>query len=124
MSTIDQRIDKWLWCVRLFKTRSLAAEACKNNKVKSADEPIKPSRIIKPGDIISIRDGGLTKTCKVIDIPKNRLSAKIVPEFMLDLTPAEEYLKIKLIKQNTPIFDGKGRPTKKNRRDLDEWMEE
>jgi ribosome-associated heat shock protein Hsp15 len=124
MHAEDQRIDKWLWAVRLFKTRSLAAEACKSNKVKSAGEPLKPSRVVKYGDIITIREGALTRTIKVLDFPKNRLGAKLLPEYMQDLTPADEYEKMKLIRQNTPVFDGKGRPTKKNRRELDDWMEE
>lgn len=118
MDTI--RIDKWLWAVRLFKTRSQAAEACKGGKIKIDGVNAKPSRDIKVDDVIEIQLKGFVKTVKVIKVHKNRVAAKFVSELMEDLTPSEEYEKLEMIKQlNTEKRDrGTGRPTKKDRRDI------
>jgi len=115
------RIDKWLWDVRLFKTRSQATEACRAGKVKMDNTSVKPAKEIKCGDIITISMNPLFKTVKVKDFPKSRLSARLVPDFMEDLTPAEEYDRVKLIHEtNTEYRDrGIGRPTKKQRRLID-----
>ncbi|TVQ86703.1 MAG: RNA-binding S4 domain-containing protein [Bacteroidetes bacterium] len=115
------RIDKWLWSVRLFKTRSQATDACRTGKVKIEDEQVKPSREVRIGQIISLHFGPLTKTVKVIELLQKRVGAKLVANYMEDLTPAEEYQKLELIKQN-PFAKRKGRPTKKERRDMDEWF--
>ncbi len=116
------RIDKWLWYVRIFKTRSIATQECQSGKVKVADESIKPSRMISTGDIISIRQKLILKTVKVKDIPKARIGAKLVEDFLEDLTPEEEYKKIEVQKDQFYYKRdrGKGRPTKKDRRKLDE----
>lgn len=115
------RIDKWLWDVRLFKTRSQATEACRAGKVKMDNTSVKPAKEIKSGDIITVSLNPLFKTVKVKDFPKSRLSARFVPDFMEDLTPAEEYDRVKLIHEtNTEYRDrGLGRPTKKQRRLID-----
>jgi ribosome-associated heat shock protein Hsp15 len=115
------RIDKWLWEVRLFKTRSQATEACKAGKVKLENASVKPAKEIKCGDVITVSLNPLIKTVKVKDFPKSRLSAKLVPDFMEDMTPAEEYDRVKLIHEtNTEYRDrGLGRPTKKHRRLID-----
>lgn len=120
---MEQRIDKWLWCVRLFKTRSQATDACKGGIVKLNNTEVKPSKDLKVGDKISIRKGPLTLQLEVKDFPKSRLSAKLLEPFVLDLTPPEEIERVKLIQQSAYIVRdaGTGRPTKKERRDLDSW---
>ena len=115
------RVDKWLWAVRLFKTRSLATDACRNSRIKINGEVVKASRELKVGQEISLHLGPITKTVKVLALLGNRVGAKLVPEYMLDLTPAEEYQKLALIKEN-PLARRKGRPTKKERRDIDDWF--
>ena len=114
------RIDKWLWAVRIFKTRSLAGEACKNGKVKIGEQAVKPSREIRLGDVITVQIGPLTKTIEVTGILKNRVSAKLAVDFVKDLTPPEEYERIKLMHElNYERRDrGAGRPTKKERRNI------
>jgi len=117
------RIDKWLWAVRLFKTRSLATQACKAGKVKLEGMAVKPSREVREGMELSVQTGPILKTIKVMKLLHNRVGAKLVSEYMQDLTPAEEYAKLELIKQE-PFRrqKGAGRPTKKERRDIDNWQ--
>lgn len=114
----EARIDKWLWAVRLFKTRSLAAEACRSGTVLIGGQRAKPAREVHPGEIISARAHGVQRTVKVIGVPPGRVGAKLVPEFLEDLTPAIEYEKAR---EAAPIprfawSKGFARPTKKNRR--------
>lgn len=117
------RVDKFLWCVRKFKTRSLAVDAVKKNKVKVNEEIVKPSREVKVGDRVSFKKEGVEYSVQVLDIPKSRVGAKLVPSFIEDLTPKEEMDKQSFIqmmhKLNRPR--GTGRPTKKERRDLDDF---
>lgn len=115
------RIDKWLWSVRLFKTRSQATEACRSGKITIDDQSMKPSREARIGDIIVIRQGPLTKTVQVKELLKSRVGAKLVPDYMVDLTPEEEYTKLQMMREvNFEIRDrGIGRPTKKERRIID-----
>lgn len=117
----DVRVDKWLWSVRLYKTRNLAIDACKAGKVKIDGNSVKPSRVVKPGDIINISLGQLNKTVRVKELLNNRVSAKLVPDYLEDLTPPEEYERIQLMKEfNIEWRDrGTGRPTKKDRRFID-----
>ncbi len=114
------RIDKWLWAVRLFKTRNTAAEACKGGKVKIDGKVVKPSRDIKVGDLISIQQTPIIKEVKVLQIIKNRVSAKLAVESVEDITPKEEYDKLKMMNElNYERRDrGVGRPTKKERRTI------
>ncbi len=115
------RIDKWLWAVRLFKTRSQATDACRAGKVKIASDSVKPSREVKKEQVISLHAGAITKTVKVVELLEKRVGAKLVPNYMEDLTPAEEYHKLELLRDN-PLAKRKGRPTKKERRDIDDWL--
>ena len=119
------RIDKWLWEIRLFKTRSLASEACRNGKVTINNQPVKASREPKVDDVITISSGGIVKTIKLLAFPKNRVSAKLVPEYMEDLTPEAEYRKLKDSREFNFVYRdrGEGRPTKKERRDIDKFSE-
>ena len=115
------RIDKWLWAVRIFKTRSLASDACRSGKVKILDQVVKPSREIKIDEVISISLPPITKTVKVLLVTGNRVSAKLVPGIMEDLTTEAEYQKLKRL--NVANFEfrdrGIGRPTKRERRDIE-----
>ena len=115
------RIDKWLWMVRLFKTRTMASEACQAGKVKIAGINCKPSREIKYEDEIQVRIGQLLKSVKVLDIPKSRLPAKQVIDFYEDLTSPEEYERVKMLRTQAVEYrkHGLGRPTKRDRRQLE-----
>lgn len=114
------RVDKWLWAVRVFKTRVQAAEACRGGKIKIDGQNAKASRDVKEGDEIDIQLGILKKTLRVKVAAKNRVSAKLVPDLAEDLTPAEEYEKMDMLRQlNHEKRDrGAGRPTKKDRREI------
>lgn len=114
------RLDKWLWAVRLFKTRSLASDACRGGKIKINGENAKPSREINTGEIIEIQLTGIKKTVEVLKPAKNRVSAKLVMDLVKDLTPPEEYERLELMHQmKTEQRDrGAGRPTKKDRREI------
>jgi len=114
------RIDKWLWAVRLFKTRTQASDACRGGKVKMDGQNVKPSRDIRVGEEIEVQTGAIRKKVAVKAILKNRVGAKLVDDYMEDLTPPEEYEKLDMLKQlNYEKRDrGTGRPTKKNRREI------
>ena len=115
------RIDKWLWAVRVYKTRSMATEACRNGRVKAGGQAVKPSHEVKPGEIFEINLHSFTKTVQAKELLKNRVSASLVSNFMEDLTPQEEYDKQKLKHELNQEFRprGTGRPTKKERRLID-----
>ena len=117
----SQRIDKWLWAVRVFKTRSLATDACRAGKVKMDGQNVKASRMIVADDIYVVQTGVMTRTVKVITAPHSRVAAKLVPDFMDDLTPKEEYERLQMKRElNLEYRDrGTGRPTKKDRRQID-----
>jgi ribosome-associated heat shock protein Hsp15 len=122
MENATLRIDKWLWEIRLFKSRSLATDACKAGKVKMDGSNVKASKEIKEGDVIVVSLNPLFKTVRVKQFPKSRVSAKLVPDFMEDLTLQSEYDWVKLIGEtNSEYRDrGIGRPTKKQRRVIDQ----
>lgn len=119
----EVRIDKWLWAVRLFKTRTLAVDTIKKNRIMIKDQPVKPSRMIKVGDIIQIRRVPITYSFEVLDLSEKRMGAKLVPEFLKDVTPASELQILEQIKVSGFIdrARGTGRPTKKDRRDLSDF---
>jgi len=124
--SIEIRIDKYLWAVRLFKTRSLATDACKKGKVIIKGFPVKPSRVVVPGDIITLRRMPVIYTYKVLEPTGNRVSAKLVSQHIADLTPDEE--KNKLLAARMPgafgVRDrGMGRPTKRERRIIDDLFD-
>ena len=116
----DPRLDKWLWSVRVFKTRPLATAACRAGKVLIGELESKPGRDIHVGEVVTVRLGVVTRTLKVIGLPRSRVSAKQLPEFLADLTPAAEYARAKQagIEHMLARERGKGRPTKKERRDM------
>lgn len=121
MQLQEIRIDKWLWAVRIYKTRSQAAEACKSGRILIDDQAVKPSRTVRKGQIIQVSVPPMLRTLEVKELLKNRVGAKLVSEYMTDLTPKEEFEKLEMIRQmKTEWRDrGTGRPTKKERRDID-----
>ena len=117
------RIDKWLWCVRIYKTRQIASKACNSGKVKINDKKIKPSRSVSQNDILSIQKGYVKFKFEVLNLLDRRISAKLVDDFVKDITPKNELIKLKISK-NIKLFHrekGLGRPTKKERRKLDKY---
>lgn len=120
----EVRIDKWLWAMRLFKTRSIAADACKKGKIMMSGQNLKPSRTIKVGDIIQIRKSPIIYSFRVLALTENRLGAKLVPEYMENVTTPDQYELLEITKISGFINrnKGTGRPTKKDRRDLDEFL--
>ena len=119
----EVRIDKWLWAVRLYKTRSLATAACRGGHIKIGGEAVKASRTVHVSEIITARTGEITRTVKVLGVIEQRVGAKVVGTYMEDQTPASEHLRAmeKREKKIGPGFraKGMGRPTKKERRQLE-----
>lgn len=120
------RIDKWLWTVRLYKTRSLATESCAKGHVFIGDLPVKPSRMVKAGEIIRIKKTPIYRSYKVLGIVASRVGAKDVPGYMEEVTPQSELDLLEMQKDMQWISRdrGAGRPTKKERRDLDDFFED
>ena len=120
------RIDKWLWAARLFKTRSIAADAIKGGKVKINDNAVKPSHEVKEGEIIQVQIEQLHKVVQIKTLVKNRVSPKQVPEVYTDLTPAEEYERIEFMHAYKSEWRdrGAGRPTKKERRMMEKLKDD
>lgn len=117
---MENRIDKYLWSIRVYKTRALATEACKKGRVLINEMSVKPSRSIVPGDVIQVRKLPVVYSYKVLDPIQKRVGAKLVEQFVEDITPQEELDKLKM--QDDFFYKrerGAGRPTKKERRDLD-----
>ncbi len=119
------RIDKWLFAVRIFKTRSIATEECSKGRIKVNGMEAKPSRDIKIGDIIEVRKNPVIYKYKVLQLAEKRMGAKLVPEYLEDQTPKEalEILEIQKQMQWSNRDRGAGRPTKKDRRDMDDFFE-
>lgn len=116
------RIDKFIWAVRLFKTRTLASKACDGEKVKLNGAFIKPSKVVSSGNEIAIKVIPIWRTFKVLELPKSRLGAKLVAQYLIETTPEADLAlleQIQLQNHQNKILGIKGRPTKKVRRDLD-----
>jgi len=119
------RIDKYLFAVRLYKTRSMASEECRKGKVTIGGMNVKPSRELKVGETVQLRRPPITRSYKVLALTESRMAAKLVPEFLVETTPASE-LEILEIQKNMSVYNrerGTGRPTKKERRDLDDFFD-
>ncbi len=121
----EVRIDKWLWAVRLFKTRTLAAEACKKGKVIIQNIQVKPSRNVKVGDVVCIKRNPILFSFKVLALSENRMNAKLVAGFMENVTTTDQLELIELgrLVGQTGRDRGTGRPTKKERREIDDFIE-
>lgn len=119
----EARIDKWLWAARIFKTRTIAAAACKKGQVSMKGAQLKPSRTIRVGDVIEVRKAPITYSFRVLQTIEKRVGAKLVPEVMENVTPPEQYelLEMARISGFVGRAKGLGRPTKKDRRSLDSF---
>lgn len=117
------RIDKFLWAVRIYKTRSLATDACSGGKVKIEGKSVKPSRHVSPGEVFSVTQRYLTRTYRLTALVEKRVSAKMLPQYIEDLTPQEELDKLKTERFTSYVrrYKGTGRPTKKERRLIDKY---
>lgn len=120
----EARIDKWLWAVRIYKTRTIAAEACKKGRIMMNGSQLKASRMIKPGDVIQVKKPPVTYSFKVLQAVEKRVGAKLVFDMLENITPADQYELLELNKVSGFVDRerGMGRPTKKDRRDLDEFV--
>ena len=120
------RIDKWLWAVRIYKTRSIAAEACKKGHVSIGERTAKPAHNIRVGDVVNVKKAPITYSFKVLKCAENRVGAKLVPELMENITPQEQYEILEMSRMSGFVdrARGTGRPPKKERRDLDQFVEE
>lgn len=118
------RIDKFLWSVRFYKTRSIAADEIKKNRVSIAEQVVKSSKEVKQGDEIKIRKNQIDYKIKVLDIPKSRVGAKLVADYVRDITDPQQYEILKIRKSTQDYYRnrGEGRPTKKDRREMDEFI--
>ncbi|ULB35328.1 MULTISPECIES: RNA-binding S4 domain-containing protein [Proteiniphilum] len=119
----EVRIDKWLWAVRIFKTRTIATDACKKGRVMIDNITVKPSRTIRAGEVVQVRKSPITFSFKVLATADKRMGAKMVPQFMENVTSPEEYeiLEMNKISGFVDRQRGTGRPTKKERRDLEQF---
>ena len=119
------RLDKYLWAVRIYKTRSEATDACNGNKVRIGGVPAKPGKAVKIGDTVEVHKGPATLTYKVIQLASSRMGAQLVPDYLEDLTPESEQAKFHAPRETIVLHrdKGAGRPTKKDRRELDHLMD-
>lgn len=120
----EVRIDKWIWAMRLFKTRTIAADACKKGRIMVGNRPVKASYCIKVGDVVQVRKSPVTYSFQVLQLTENRLGAKLVPGYMANVTPADQYELLEMSRMSgfKDRDKGTGRPTKKERRSLDDFM--
>jgi ribosome-associated heat shock protein Hsp15 len=125
-ASLAVRLDKWLWAVRIFKTRPLATEACRKGGVEINGLIAKPAREVHAGEMVMVRERGITRTLRVLGAPPSRLGAKLVSEYCTDLTPPAEWEKLRAaaLARVAPREKGSGRPTKRDRRILDRLLGE
>lgn len=119
----EVRIDKWLWAVRIFKTRTVATDACKKGRVLVGETPVKPSRTIKVGDVVKVRKPPVTYSFEVLALAQNRMGAKMVPDYMRNITPQSELHLLDVVKISGFVDrrKGLGRPTKREGRELSKF---
>jgi len=120
------RVDKYLWSVRYFKTRSIATQACKKGAVRINDAAVKPSRDVYPGDNVTLRKNQINYSLRVIEVPKSRVGPKLVDLYRVDTTPKEAFQQQELLKYSKEYYRkrGMGSPTKKDRRDIEDYTKE
>lgn len=122
----EVRIDKWLWATRVFKTRTIATEACKKGRVSVGGVGVKPSRLVKVGEIIDVKKPPIVYSFKVLDLAENRMGAKLVPQFLENVTAPSQYELLEMVKITGFINrqKGLGRPTKKDGRELSKFTDD
>ena len=118
------RVDKYLWCIRIYKSRSIATEQCNLNKVQVKSEPVKASREVRQGDVLDVRKGAITFSYKVLGFPTSRVGAKLLASYVEDVTTDVEKKKLEIIllQRHNERPRGLGRPTKKDRREMDDFF--
>ncbi len=123
---MEERVDKWLWAMRVFKTRTIATDACKKRRVMMGGVAVKPSRCVKPGDVIDVRKPPITYTFRVKALAPNRLGARLVPDYLENITPQAQYdlLEMTRISGFVDRRKGLGRPTKRDSRELSRFRED
>ncbi len=121
---MEVRVDKFLWAMRIYKTRSIATDACKCGRVKMNGVEVKPSRTFHVGDVFTVRKGPITYTYRILQLWGNRIGAKLVPEYLQDITPKEqlEMLELARYAAQSGRDRGTGRPTKKDRREIEQFF--
>ena len=121
----EVRIDKWMWATRIFKTRTIAADACKKNRVMIGGVNMKPSRMVKVGDVIQVRKPPITYSFEVLALTDRRMGAKLVPNYLKNVTTPDQYEILEMNKISGVVnrAKGLGRPTKKDRRELEQFTE-
>ena len=121
---MEVRVDKYLFAMRIYKTRSLAADECKKGRVTMNGVPLKPSRTFAVGNKFSVRKGPITYTYEILRLSENRLGAKLVPDYLRDITPPDQLELLELARLSTQANRdrGTGRPTKKDRRDIEQFI--
>lgn len=126
MAKSEERIDKWMWATRIFKTRTISTEACKKGRVSVGGVAVKPSRTIKPGDVVEVRKPPVTYSFRVLALTENRLGAKLVPEYLENITPKSQLDLLEVVKISGFIDrrKGLGRPTKREGRELSRFTEQ
>ncbi|MCR5850066.1 MAG: RNA-binding S4 domain-containing protein [Bacteroidaceae bacterium] len=126
MTNSEARIDKWLWAARIFKTRSIAAAACKKGQVSMGGTQIKASRMVKAGDVVSVRKPPITYSFRILQPIERRVGAKLIPEILENVTAPDQYELLEMSKISGFVgrAKGTGRPTKKERRSLDDFRDE
>ncbi len=122
----EERIDKWLWSMRVFKTRTIATDACRKGRVTMGGTAVKPSRTVKPGDVIDVRKPPITYTFRVKQLSTGRLGARLVPEYLENLTSQDQYDLLEMTKISGFVDrrKGLGRPTKRDSRELSRFKED
>ncbi len=122
----EVRVDKWLWSVRVFKTRTIASNACKKGRVMIDRVAVKPSRNVRVGEVVEVRKPPITFSFKVLELADKRMGAKMVPQYMENVTPSDQYelLELNKISGFVDRQRGTGRPTKKERRDMEQFTGE
>ncbi len=121
---MDARIDKFLWSVRIYKTRTIAAEAIKKGRISMGGTQVKASRTVKAGDTVDVRVPPATRSFKILDIPRSRVGAKLVPNYITEVTAPDqlEIIELQKLAASMNRQKGLGRPTKKDRRDIDSYF--
>ncbi|WP_373810382.1 RNA-binding S4 domain-containing protein [Porphyromonas loveana] len=121
----EVRIDRWMWATRIFKTRTIATDACKKSRVTVNGQQAKPSRVVRVGDVIQVRKPPVTYSFRILALAQNRMGAKLVKDYLENITPPEEYeiLELQRISGFVDRAKGSGRPTKRDRRELEQFSE-
>lgn len=121
---MDVRVDKYLFAMRIYKTRAMAADACKKGRITMNGVPLKPSRTFAIGNKFSVRKGPITFTYEILKLSENRLGAKLIPDYLRDITPPDqlELLELARLTAQSNRDRGTGRPTKKDRRDIEQFI--